>query len=413
MSARQIIDRLGAQGDGVVDTADGPLFVPYALPGETVLAEGKRGRATLIAVEKASPLRVAAPCRHFEICGGCAIQHLEPSAYRSWKRDLVIQALRSRGIDADVAELVPCEPHSRRRAVFTARRTEAGMLLGFNRAGSAEIVNVEECPILLPEIVAVLGRLREVASALCRTSRPFHLGVTLTSSGLDVAASESGALSDQERRSLVAVVMEQGLARLSIDGEVIVEPRKPMVDFGGVQVALPPGGFLQATVGAEKVMASSVLDHLGRAKSVADLFSGCGTFALRLARKAAVHAVEGNAQALAALDHAAKAAGGLKPVTVERRDLFRRPLTSKELARFDGLVFDPPRAGAEDQATQIARSDVARVAAVSCNPATLARDLRILLDGGYRIVSITPIDQFVWSPHVEAVALLEKPRKRR
>ncbi|TIP90357.1 MAG: class I SAM-dependent RNA methyltransferase, partial [Mesorhizobium sp.] len=183
--------------------------------------------------------------------------------------------------------------------------------------------------------------------------------------------------------------------------------------FGDIAVAVPPGAFLQATEAAEQAMADIVGRHLARAKKIADLFAGCGSFALRLAAKSEIHAVEGDAAALLALDRAFRFASGLKRVTSERRDLFRRPLTFKELNAFDGIVFDPPRAGAEDQSKQIARSDVPLVAAVSCNPVTLARDLRILIDGGYALKSVTPIDQFLWSPHVEAVALLEKPRRRR
>lgn len=413
MSEHLIIDRLGAQGDGVADSASGPVFVPYALPGETVFADVERGRGSLISVEKPSPLRIDPACRHFGICGGCAIQHLDAEAYRAWKRDIVVQALKSRGIEAEVAALVPCEPHTRRRAVFTVRRTETAMLLGFNRASSTDIVPIEECPILLPGIFSAFDRLRALAGLICATPRPFHLAVTMTASGLDMAAEGSGKLGDEARRAAIRFVIEQGFARLSIDGEIIVEPKKPLVDFGGVTVWPPPGGFLQATARAEQAMADLVGAHLSKARIVADLFSGCGTFALRLALSRAVHAVEGDAAALAALDKAFRATPGLKPVTVERRDLFRRPLAVKELARFDGLVFDPPRAGAEEQCKQIARSDVPLVAAVSCNPATLARDLRLLIDGGYRLKSVTPIDQFLWSPHVEAVALLEKPKRRR
>lgn len=413
MNERLIVDRLGAQGDGIAERGQGAVFVPYALAGETVTAEVKGNRATLLSVEEASPLRIEPACRHFGTCGGCAIQHLEADAYRAWKRDIVLQTLHSRGIEARVDELVPCAPHSRRRATFAARRTEAGMLLGFNRANSGEIVAIEECPIMVPAIESALGGLRRVAEAVCATGQPFHLGVTATASGLDVAATDSGRLDDERRRAAIRVAMQEGLARLSVDGEVLIEPRKPQVAFDGISVALPPGSFLQATESAENAMAALVTAHLSRARAVADLFSGCGTFALRLSRKSAVHAVEGDAAALVALDRGAREASGLKRVTTQRRDLFRRPLTFKELARFDGLVFDPPRAGAEEQARQIARSEIPAVVAVSCAPATLARDLRILVDGGYRVASVTPIDQFLWSPHVEAVALLEKPKKRR
>ena len=413
MSARLTIERLGAQGDGIAQTPAGPVFVPYTLAGEEVLAEVERDRGLLVSIEKASPLRVQPACRHFGTCGGCAVQHLDDAAYRDWKRELVVQALKSRGIEAEVGELVACARQARRRVVLSARRRAAGLLLGFNRAQSAEIVLVEECPVSMPAIVERLDALRELAGMVAATSQSFHVAVTATASGLDIAMTDAGKPSDQARRAAIRHVIERGFARLALDGEIIVEPRRPLVNFGGVTVAPPPGAFLQATEAAETAMATLVGDHLRRAKQVADLFSGCGTFALRLARHTHVHAVEADAPALAALDRVARATPGLKPVSVERRDLYRRPLSFKELARFDGLVFDPPRAGAEAQSLQLARSDVPFVAAVSCNPATLARDLRFLLDGGYRLKSVTPIDQFLWSPHVEAVALLEKPRRRR
>lgn len=287
------------------------------------------------------------------------------------------------------------------------------MLLGFVRALSSEIISIEECPISLPEIVAKLDRLRALAELVCATTKSFRMTVTASGSGLDVAVHESGKLGENQRRVASNFVIAQGLARLSIDGEIIIEPKKPVVLFGSVAVAVPPGAFLQATEAAEQAMADIVGRHLARARKIADLFAGCGSFALRLAARSEVHAVEGDAAALSALDRAFRFASGLKRVTSERRDLFRRPLTFKELNAFDGVVFDPPRAGAEDQSKQIARSDVPLVAAVSCNPVTLARDLRILVDGGYVLKSVTPIDQFLWSPHVEAVALLEKPKRRR
>ena len=411
---RFTIDRLGAQGDGIARTEGGDVFIPYTLPGEEVTAARLRDRADLLAVLAPSPQRIAPACRHFTECGGCALQHLEAVAYRDWKRERVVQALRSKRIETEVGALVPCATGARRRATFAVRRTEAGMVFGFNRHLSPEIVPIVECPILRPEIVAAFPMLRVLAERVCATAAPFHLSVTLTASGLDVAAMGGGRLSDERRRMAADFAIREGLARLSVDGgEIVVEPRKPVVTFGDVPVTIPPGVFLQATEAAEQAMAALVGDHLRKAKRVADLFSGCGSFALRLAARSEVQAVESDAAALAALDHGFRFAKGLKRVTTEKRDLFRRPLTFKELNAFDGLVFDPPRAGAEDQSRQIARSDVPFVAAVSCNPVTLARDLSILLEGGYRLVSVTPIDQFLWSPHVEAVALLEKPRKRR
>lgn len=413
MSTRFTIARLGSQGDGIAETETGEVFIPFALPEEIVTAAREKDRATLMSVLEASPLRVDPPCRHFGACGGCAVQHLETEAYHRWKREKVVHALKSKGIASDVGALVPCAPHTRRRVVFTARRSEAGMQFGFVRALSSEVISIEECPISLPQIVAALDRLRRLAGLICTTTKSFHMAVTVTGSGLDVAVHDSGKLGENQRRVASNFVIAEGLARLSVDGEIIIEPKKPIVLFDGVAVAVPPGAFLQATEAAEQAMANIVGQHFARAKRVADLFAGCGSFALRLAARSEVHAVEGDAAALAALDRAFRFASGLKRVTGERRDLFRRPLTFKELNAFDGVVFDPPRAGAEDQSKQIARSGVPLVAAVSCNPATLARDLRILLDGGYALKSVTPIDQFLWSPHVEAVALLEKPKRRR
>ncbi|MDH6230190.1 23S rRNA (uracil1939-C5)-methyltransferase [Mesorhizobium soli] len=413
MSTRFQISRLGAQGDGVADTPEGPVFIQFTLAGETVTAAREKDRGTLMAVLEPSPLRVEPTCRHFTECGGCALQHLERQAYLDWKREKVVQALKSRGFEADVAATVPCAPHSRRRATFSVRRTEAGMLLGYNRAHSHHIIDIEECPIVEPQIEAALPMLRRLAALICHTPQAFHLTVTHTDSGLDIAAQDAGKLEDKARMAISTFAIREGLARVSVDGETIVEPKKPVVTFGGVSVAPPSGGFLQAVASAEGAMADLVCEHLKKAKKVADLFAGAGAFALRLAAKSEVHAVEGEAAALAALDRGFRFGTGLKRVVIEKRDLFRRPLTFKELAAYDGLVFDPPRAGAEDQCKQIAKSDVPFVAAVSCNPATLARDLRILVDGGYALKSVTPVDQFLWSPHVEAVALLEKPRKRR
>jgi 23S rRNA (uracil1939-C5)-methyltransferase len=413
MSATFRIDRLGAQGDGVAMTETGPVFVRFALPGETVTAARQKDRAELIALVERSPQRIEPPCRHFGTCGGCALQHLEMGAYNAWKRDKVVDALKGRGIEAPVADIVPCAPQTRRRVVLAARRTEAGMLLGYYEAQSHRIVGIAECPIARPEIVARLGELRGLAAILATGSTPFRLTVTSTDSGLDVAVEEAGRLADAARLKASGFVQRAGFARFSVEGEVIVEPKKPVLMFGDVAVEPPPGAFLQATVEAEGAMADLVTGHLHGARQVADLFAGSGTFALRLAKGAAVHAVESEPAPLAALDRAARFATGLRTVTTERRDLFRRPLTMKELDRFDGLVFDPPRAGAEDQSRQIARSSIPKVAAVSCNPVTLARDLSILTEGGYRVVSVTPIDQFLWSPHVEAVALLEKPKRRR
>lgn len=408
MTNKAIIARLGAGGDGVVETAAGPVYVPFTLPGEEVTIARNKDRGTLMALLSSSPDRVEPSCRHFEDCGGCALQHMAEPAYREWKRGLVVDALRTRGLDGAVEPLVPSAPGTRRRAVFAVG--PRGAVLGFNRHMSHEIVGMEECPVLVPAITGKLPEIRALAAILESRDKAFRLTVTATVSGLDLMASGCGALGDKARRLATNYVIAQGFARLSVDGEIIVEPKKPLVEFGRVPVCPPPGAFLQASVQAEEAMAAIVSTHLAKARRVADLFAGSGAFTLRLAEHSAVHAVEGEAAALAALERGARSVQGIKPVTVERRDLTRRPLLPKDLRPYDGLVFDPPRAGAEAVVQQLAKADVARVAAVSCNPATLARDLAILAKGGYRITSVTPIDQFLWSPHVEVVALLEKKR---
>jgi 23S rRNA (uracil1939-C5)-methyltransferase len=413
MSVEFRIERLGAQGDGIAVTERGPVYVPFTLAGERVTASRSGDRADLLAVLDPSPLRVEPACRHFGECGGCALQHMEEGAYREWKRGRVVEALGSRGIEAEVDPLVPCAPKERRRVTLSARRTEAGMLLGYNRELSHTIVNIEECPIARPEIVVALEPLRSLAMTLCNTDKPFRLTITVTASGLNVAAHGSGKLAEKARNAASDFALRAGFARLSVDGEIVIEPRKPVVLFGDVSASPPPGAFLQAVASAEQAMAELVSAHLGKAKRIADLFSGAGAFALRLAKGAEVHAVEADAASLAALDRGFRFASGLKKVTVERRDLFVRPVTARELNVFDGIVFDPPRAGAEAQSRQIAKSDVPLVAAVSCNPATLARDLTILIEGGYALQRVIPLDQFLWSPHVEAVALLTKKKRRR
>lgn len=410
MSVRLEIESMGARGDGVARHSGQSVHVPFSLPGEIVNVSVNKDRGEIVSLLETSPQRVEPPCRHFGRCGGCALQHWDIDAYRAWKRGKVISVLAGAGIDAPVKQLVACAPASRRRAVFALRRTEAGMLLGYNEAHSHNIVDLEECHVVLPAIASKLSALRRAATAVCATGKPFKLTVIATRSGLDLAFSDTGPMSDKARHAIVKLALDEGFARVSIDGETVIEPDKPIVMADDVAVAIVPGAFMQAVAEAEKAMVELALGHLRKQKRVADLFSGWGAFSLRLARQSIVHAVESDALTLASLDDAYRHAKGLKTLTSEKRDLFRRPLTFKELNRFDAVLFDPPRAGAEAQTSQLARSNVRKVVAVSCNPVTLARDLAILRNGGYAVISVTPIDQFVWSPHVEAVALLEKKK---
>jgi 23S rRNA (uracil1939-C5)-methyltransferase len=407
------INRLGAQGHGIANGEDGPVYVPYALPGETLAIARTGDHGTVMSTSNPSPDRIEPACRHFgpdsDACGGCSLQHLAEKPYLDFKRGLVVDALKAKGLTPEVADTVPAKPGERRRTVFSARRTEKEFLLGFNREETHHIVSIVECPIAAPGIVSRLDAIRTVGNALAVGSEPFRMSVLETLTGLDIAADGLKKLDDRQRRSVIETVLTlRGIARVSVNGEILVEPHKPTIEFAGVRVSPPPGSFVQATKTAEEVMATIVAGHVGKAKRILDLFAGAGTFSLRLARTGKVHAVEGDDKALKALDQAARHAQGLKPVTVEKRDLFRRPMIPLELKNYDAVVFDPPRAGAEAQVRELARANVKTIAAVSCNPLTLARDLRILVDAGYRIKSVTPIDQFLWSTHVEAVALLTK-----
>lgn len=408
MTIRVSIGSMGASGDGIAQLPDGQVFVPFTLPGEVANVARDKNRATLIALIEASPERVEPSCIHFESCGGCSLQHWQSESYQQWKSSLVASALDGRGLDYDLAPLIPCEPESRRRVTFAARKTEAAMLLGFNRHQSHDLINISECAVAVPSITSRLDDLRKVAVHLADGAKPFKLTVTETEAGLDLAASGCPSPSDAARRILTPLMLELGFSRLSVDGEIILEPVKPLITIGKVPVNVPSGGFLQATIAAETLMAELVINHFKKVKKSADLFSGMGTFALRMAQVMAVHAVEYDAPALAALDRGIRHVQGLKPVTHERRDLFRRPILTKDLNVYQGVVFDPPRAGAEAQAMQLAKSTVKKVAAISCNPVTLARDLAILVKGGYKIDKVIPVDQFLWTSHVETVALLSK-----
>ncbi len=405
------ITRLGAQGDGIAETGAGPLYVPFVLPGETVTVEVRKNRGRLIAVDQPSAVRVDPPCPYFgpggSDCGGCALQHMQHAEYEAWKRQLVVDAFAARGIEADIGALVQCRSDARRRAVFTARKTQHELVFGYHRAATHRIVSVDHCMILSPAIEKRLPVLRSLAEHLATDTKPFQISVLDTVSGLDVTIRQN-RLPDRLRQSAIGLAMEIGLARLSLNDEILIETQKPCLDFSGVLVFPPPDTFVQASQDAQEAMTELVAQHLGGLRKTMDLFSGCGPFALQLASDSAVHAVESDGAALSALDHAARHHPGLRPVSVERRDLFRRPVRAEEFTGFDGAVFDPPRAGAQAQATELARASIKKIAAVSCNPATLARDLRILIDGGFQLTSVTPIDQFLWTAHVEAVALLER-----
>jgi 23S rRNA (uracil1939-C5)-methyltransferase len=323
--------------------------------------------------------------------------------YRSLKRNLVVEALARHGFaDALVEEPLEVAPATRRRAVFKVAKKNGATLIGFHAARSHAIVDMQECFVMTPALAALVPRLREAISSLLREDEDAELHVTDTDEGFDVALKWSRARNVQGE--IARMAEKFGIARVTTGSETLVELAKPSIAFGKVRVALPPESFLQPTREGEAALQARVLSALKGAKNVADLFAGCGTFALPLAAQSKIHAVDSDGPALAALAWAARAVQGLKPVTTEKRDLFKRPLFQGELARFDAVVLDPPRAGAVAQASQLAASKVARIAYVSCNAGSFARDARVLTDAGYRMGNVLPVDQFLWSSHIELVA---------
>ena len=403
------IDYLGSKGDGVAVIDKQEVFVPFTLAEETVTVEGSGNRRRLVSVEEPSPLRVDPKCEHFGICGGCQVQHLENSAYEAWKMQLVSGPLTRAGIDVPLEPMLSFSDASRRKCVFSAVQSDQGIVMGFAAKASHDVVNVNYCAVSIDAINGRLDDLRDIASSATLGKVPVRLAVLDTANGLDVAFEEVRSLSEDQRQVLIRKAIQYKLARLTVNQEVLVEVGKPEIQIADVTVVPPPASFVQAVKAAEDAMSDLVATHLSSCKTVADLYCGIGTFALRLARKSVVFAYEESGDAIKALDHAWRTTGGkLKQIKTEIRNLERRPMSFMELKRIDGLVFDPPRSGAELQARQIAKSKVKRVAAVSCNPVTLARDLSILEEGGFRITKIFPIDQFKHTPHVEVVALLER-----
>jgi 23S rRNA (uracil1939-C5)-methyltransferase len=401
------IQGIGAQGDGLTATR---LYAPLTLPGELVRARISGERAEVTEVLEASPDRVPAPCPHFGDCGGCALQHWASAPYLTWKQDQIRQVLGREGIETEILAPFAAGPGERRRLALHARRVDGRIELGFKARRSWRLVNLEVCVIAHPSLVAALPSLRKLAAPFLENPKSAPtLHVTWTGSGLDVDVTgverRSGGLSTAARTRAAEAAAAGDIARVTLAGEMLYQSRLPVVRLGPALVALPPGAFLQAVPAAEAAMAEVALAALEGANKVADLFCGVGTFTFRLAQKASVHAADSSAAAVQALIAATGTATGLKAITAEARDLTRRPLLAMEMKKLDGVVFDPPRAGAAEQCGEIGRSKVARVVAVSCNPATFARDARILVDAGFTLERVKPIDQFVWSPHVELVGV--------
>lgn len=408
------IDRVGHQGDGIAETPDGPVFVPGALPGETVRGEVSDARMETPEIVDAAADRRPVVSAAYAECGVAPLQHWAEAPYLAWKRDLVVQTLAREGIETEVEATVATPPGVRRRLALHARSGPNGrVLLGFKARRSWRLVELTHCPLSDARLNAVLPALARVAAPfLGHPKSAPTLHVTVTETGLDVDVTgvekKSGGLSADRLAQAIAAAAEADLARLSLDGEVLVMARRPLVSFGPAVVPLPPGGFLQASPVAEAAMVERAVAAVRGAKVVADLFCGAGTFTFPLAQAASVTAADSSAAAIAALKAGIGTARGLKPIRAEARDLFRRPMSSFDLKGCEAVVIDPPRAGALEQTRQIVDTKASVVAGVSCNPATFARDARVLIDGGFRLERVTPIDQFLWSTHVELVGVFRR-----
>jgi len=402
---------VAAQGDGV---AEGPLFVPLTLGGERVRAAFDGQRGELLEVLTPSPDRVAPPCPHFGDCGGCALQHWEHAPYLAWKADQIRLALARERIETEILAPFAAAPASRRRLALHARKGgRDGAVVGFKARKSWRLAEIEVCPISDPRLVAAFPALRRLAAPLFENPKSAPtLHITWSATGLDVDITgverRSGGLSADARLQVAEAAQAADMARVTLGGEVVYMQRQAIVKIGQAIVALPPGSFLQAVPAAEAAMAAFAVEASAGARRIADLFCGVGAFTFRLAEIAPVHAADSSAPAITALMSAAGAAPGLKTITAEARDLDRRPMLASELAKTDVVVFDPPRAGAVAQTAHIAVSKVGRVVGVSCNPATFARDARVLIDAGFRLDRVLPVDQFLWSPHVELVGVFSR-----
>ncbi|UWQ22148.1 class I SAM-dependent RNA methyltransferase [Jannaschia sp. W003] len=387
-----VIERLDARGAGVA----GDVVVPRTLPGERVDPDGRP-------ILEPSPERVAPPCPHFRRCGGCALQHASDRFVARWKAGRVRDALVRAGLEPEMGRMHVSPPASRRRAALKGRKTKRGAEVGLHTARTHDLVAIPDCRVLVPAIVAALPALERLTRLAAPRGGEVGLHVTATAGGLDLAVTDAKAV-----EAAMLAPFAADFARVTWNGEPLVQSAPPVLALGPARVVPPPGAFLQATVEGERALVALVREALGDAARVADLFSGLGTFTFPAALAAPVDAFEAAPELVDALRAGARHAPGTKAIAAHRRDLFREPLLPEELRAYDAVVIDPPRAGAAAQVAELARSEVRVVAHVSCNPATFARDAAALVAGGYRMGPVSVVDQFRWSPHVELFAAFRR-----
>ena len=403
------IDRLGHHGDGIAMAGEGvgklvPVYAPGCLPGEEVEGDLVKDTLTNIRILTPSPNRVKPPCSHARSCGGCLMQHASDGFVAEWKQGIVVGALAAQGLSATFRPMAISPAQSRRRATLSARKTKGGVLMGFHARASDTLVPVPNCQLLHPDLMASLPALEALIKLGGSRTVEVQLTATRSLAGADVAVTGGKPLDAPMQMEMARLCEAHKIARLTWNGETVALRAAPVQRFGRALVAPPPGAFLQATAEGEAALLQAVALAIGSARKVVDLFAGAGTFSIPLAERAEVHAVEGEAAMIAALEKGARNAEGLKRLTTETRDLFRRPLEPDEFKGVDAVVIDPPRAGAEAQVAVLAKTAVPVIAYVSCNPATFARDARVLVEAGYRLDWLQVVDQFRWSAHVELAA---------
>lgn len=418
MNHKVTIEELGGRGDGIFRENGKVVYVPYSAPGDIadVKLNGQKGR--LRHIHKNSPHRGNAVCSHFTKCGGCALQHIEMDYYKNWKEGLIRTALSNQGVSNMLINALEVSPiGSRRRTTLQAiGRGSGDLVLGYAEKNSHNLVDVHNCPILMPDIVKFIAPLKVFLSGLLDKKQKMTIQITCGDNGLDVVFKGKGEVDLKLRMELAEFAQSNDLARVSwYDSsrktpyyEMLAERRKPYVKFNGSKVFFPEGAFLQATEHGQKTLTRIMLDGIKGANRVVDLFSGCGTFTVAAAKIANVHAVENNKDMLAALKNSANQAHDIKLVSTELRDLFLRPLLPHELNEFDVAIIDPPRAGAKHQMQEIINSDIKKLVMISCNPITFSRDVQNLADAGFSMGPITPVDQFLFSPHLEIIAVFER-----
>jgi len=403
-----IVNRLGQLGDGIIDSPNGEIFAPFTLPGEHITGKIENGRINTPKIIKPISDRIKPACKHFKSCGGCSLQHASDTVISDWKIRKTQDALSQVNLHPEFRPIINSKAGSRRRATFAAKRTKKGALVGFHGRASDVIIEISECPISDPILLSGMPAFSQFAILGSSRKAVLRISATVSGNSLDVKIDNGKKLSATEISKFAQICNQFKILRLMWNDDVIAQSNPPSQKMGLADVIPPSGAFLQATKSGEAALIKTVLEIIGPSKRVVDLFAGCGTFALPISSKATVHALEGDVNMIAALDSGWRAAGGLHDIKSETCDLFRRPLMPDEFKKIDAIVIDPPRAGAVSQVVEIAKANVGRIAFVSCNPATFARDASILCNNGYNLDWVQVIDQFLWNPHIELVAQFTK-----